>query len=800
MRQACSLGMVAVAACVAAGQTALPEFYFFQNVRAQSQIRTQPPLFGGDRHMTGMVVVNTASGSVDDNPINAADKVMDFIRGRLADQTLGYLDPTDIPVSLPGFAHANKVELAENAPLSAMRDPTDPIRARPGQTLVWPTGFSTDPLSADWWNFALLHPWMTASRPRLTGWMQTFMSRIMYRHERDHIPLPKRYMFDSEQPIFGCCEQAWSYSLLNVMKDARWNTAAVAGYYPQRTMAQLYAQATAHYGWDLKNGDGTPLNPGFNPAAGGPQELPNRPLSQWYTTTVKRIRSGIMRDVAYEPIRAAYAAYRSSHPNEIVPLPVIANYGEYMVDGEPDVFGWFQDKFVHLIQDPTRQAPEPQTYDYETVVHRRLSIDTDNEGARQGHTMVADFGGFIDAFERWAMIPTMTWADRDAVPLYDWRISAHPAYTHIQNNLYRYDRPLETPWDACMRLHRHRVESVLNSVSPEHRPNLLPYIRVPGEMGDYGVPITEAGTRELLAMLRAKGVTEIVPFTSNPPDENTEVWRSIQRLYRQVWAYQVQKFRWSVGSGVTTTKNYPADLFDTLRVPSRVAGQPPVESVTTAQSRFDGVFTASTQLETTFVPLLTTVTGDSIRINIECQAAEGPFGSGLLSLVEGGVYLWDFTLRTPGLHWRQLNIGEGDRDPAAYIFATQDDTTRRTFDIANAAPFIGPGGIIRVMLRHNAPAEFAFEGFESRYDLVQVILLNDRPRFAISTASRPAPGGDTRNLVEVLPEPTGADLNFDHVVDEADLVLFVKGLLADDAPADVDDDPDSFVNAWTAAR
>ena len=97
--------------------------------------------------------------------------------------------------------------------------------------------------------------------------------------------------------------------------------------------------------------------------------------------------------------------------------------------------------------------------------------------------------------------------------------------------------------------------------------------------------------------------------------------------------------------------------------------------------------------------------------------------------------------RPPASAWRRLNVGEGSADPARYVFVTDDFSTRRSFDVYNAAPFISHAGTVRVMLRHIAPAEFPEDGFESRYDLVQVIALNDLGNSNAPQSQRaPAPG------------------------------------------------------------
>ncbi len=711
--------LLMLAAGAALAQTSLPRFYVFQGIERHDQIRAQPPGFATDPMMIGMVAINVSSGEVDHDPVLVADKVMDFIRDRLRQPSLGYLNPADIAVSVTGFAHGLDENDPSHAIFTSMLDPSDPIVPRPGQTLTWPPGFSAPPDSTNWWKYMLIHPWMDATRPRLADWTRTFIARIISRHANDGIPLPRRWVFDTEQPLFSCCEWEWSHQLANVMKDARWDSHPVPGFIPPRTMAQLLNEASAEFGWNLALGDGTPLNPGFNATLGGPQEVANRPLAHWYMMIAHRARSALMAETAYEPIREAYRSYAGQHPGARVPEPIVSNFGEFNTDGQWDSAGWQEDKTIRLDSRTGAQRQEEITYDIQSRGLRRTAIDVNNEGARHGHTMLRAWFGSAYAQERWANFSTKTWSDRDSIPLYDCRVMPAPWYSHAQRDLYKPGWPMETPNQTVLRLNRRRLEAVLNSHTPGRMPATFPYILFPGQVGNFGIVADDDLTISMLAMLRAKNINEICPFTDAGPGSNRMNWVRLRSAARKAWAFQIAGAVWTIAAETSNTGGLVPDLSDTTRI---VHQGEFIDATTNAVSSFDGT-TSRTELEVAFKPLISVRTS-ALRINIECQVTPGTFSPFAAGLAEGEIWLWDYAAPHGG-RWQRVHAGEGLFDPARYRFVTVDFSTRRSFDIPDAGRFVSHSGVVRVRLRHIAPAEFPDDGFESRYDLVQVIALNE---------------------------------------------------------------------------
>lgn len=778
----------------AKAQTTLPTYFVQQSINSVVADRwwTDPPGWTHDPKLMGMVHVNVGIAT-DVDPTAAADRVMDYIQARL-NQPTPTLDPANITVAVLGFAHCSD-EIDPSLPTCILHD-GDPITPANGEPLDW-GGNAPLPTSQRWYEFLLPHPWMNQSRARLTQWMATFSARIVARHLQDEIPLPRRYVFDAETPLISCCATDWSYHILNVRRDARWATEPVPGYDgPPKTMAMLENELNATLGWSAFDGD--PTCPdisyhkfGFRPQWGGPHEIPNRPFTQMYLEVMQRVKAALMRDCAYLPIRAAYATIVTDPPVP-VPVPVMSNYGEYFCDGNEEKFGWFWDRELSAscitlpgAQEPDigcRQLVEPSivndTFRFPSRTFPRVHISPYAEGARWGHTWVKTVLEEPTPLTNWFTVPTMTWADLDSVTLYAWTNpfpgTGSAPYSFRRPNLYLPSHPLETPWRANHRMNRMRWETTIGSQSNHLRAN--PYFLMPPQQTDFETDVGKDDIRRCLSLGRQLDVRQGVAHHSGKPAEPITLirWQNWQELYRQVYAFQVSDFYWSWSTGWSNVLPVPADLFFTLRTQESA----PKETVTSAYAKGDEEDLTNTQLIVLYTPLIPNATGNGLRINIETQISydENPTPCGL-DIVEGEIYLWDYTGIGGGQWVRLLADGSG-----RYSFTTPDFSARRTFDVCDASRFMSSSGQVKLLARHVTTLPCGEFHFQSAYDLIQVIRLGDPPCTAIVSE------GECEDCVGMAQSPTGPDINMDESVDSADLLMMGSAFGAGEYVADYDAD------------
>lgn len=758
-------------------QTTLPTYFVQQSINTAVADRwwVEPPGWTHDPRLMGMVQVNVGIAT-DADPTAAADRVMNYIQLRLAQPT-PTLDPANITVAVLGFAHCSEM-IDPTIPTCILHD-GDPMTPANGEPLIWSTPV---PLPGDpaWKKFVLPHPWLNLSRARLKTWMEAFSARIVARHLQDAIPLPRRYVFDAETPLVGCCDTDWSYHLLNVRRDARWATEPVPGFdAPTRTMATLESDLNAALGWSAFDGDPTCPDISyhrydFRSQWGGPNAIPNRPFSQFYLQVMLRVKAALMRECAYQPIRAAYAGIVYEPPAP-VPVPLMSNYGEYFADGNEETFGWFWGRGVQTTcntlpgaQDPDigcRQLVETSAVNdpsrFPSCAFPRVHISPYAEGARWGHTWVKTVQGEPTPLSAWFTSPTWTWADFDSVTLYTWSNpvpgSGSDPYSFRRPNLYLPSHPLETPWQANHRMNRMRAETAIGSQG--HHLRLNPYFFMPPFPGGFGTEAGKDDIRRCLALGRQLDVRQGVAFHDGKPEQAITLtrWQNWQEVYRQVHAFQVSDFYWSWSTGWGNVLPVPQDLFFTLRT----EGSAPKETITYAAAKGDEEDLMSTQLIVLYTPLLAGATGSGLRIHIETQVSyeENPTPCGL-DIIEGEVYLWDYTGSGGGQWTRLLADGTG-----RYTFTTPDFSTRRTFDVCDASRFISSSGHVKLLARHITALPCGEFHFQSAYDLIQVIRLGDPPCAAIASEE------ECEDCVSTAQHPTGPDINMDERVDSADLLM-----------------------------
>lgn len=751
----------------AQAQTALPQFQIDQNfVSTTNQTTGDPVGWVHDPRYIGMVKVNVASGIVDSNPVTAANKVMDQIRDRFGTT----LHAGNIPVVIAGFAHCTQPDGTINPHIATcLHHPTDAVVAAPGGILEWPFDPDNTANQQLVYKYAHIHPWMNGSRARLSAWMDDFLDQVFTRHENpdEPIPLPTRFAFDSEDQLTGCCAVAWSYQMKNFRKDARWHSDVVPGH--GQTMENLFQSAVADHGWDF-SAPGGACREGFDQTF-LPSHMRNRPFAHWLYEVLRRAKAGMMEECAYGPIRARYQLAGAQ-------IPATSNYAEFLADGKPDTFGWFQDKNVRFIGGC--QSDELNTFNISTRAWVRGYVDPYNEGARYGHTFLTPDNV---PRARWATIGTVTWASHDAPQLYAWTHTPNPYYTHRQANLYLPGQPPETREQAALRLNRHRLEAIQYSGEWTRPPNPSPYVLFPFECGSFDLYPTERYTTLMLAMLRGQAVAEILPFTRQGP--TLALWEALRRCDRRAHAFHISAYDWWFSSAGGETLLFGEDLYYSRR--DGGAAETWLQSVVSGPTSIGAFFVQ-------FDPLLSSP-AEPLRLHLECRLTDQNGNApSSLTAARGDVYFWDWTAPGGG-SWAALQINDDGNGTSHYRFHTGDITMRRGFDVSGAdvARFVNAAGVVKVLLRWEASVaditDVSGGHFLAWIDHVQLMRI---PGTEPDVVCVPGPaggqqGGDPcEECFTAWGLTAGPDVNFDGFVDETDAQAMIDGFTAGSASADYD--------------
>lgn len=808
------LSICSLFACSVHAQTTSPQFIVSQSPQQVDSVG-EPVGWTHDSQFIGLnnYQLNFDSSTFWD-PENVANKIMDRVHARLYIASPASLSEEENPVGFYGFAGGVyrsgdfdewQYFLGNHTSLRHFDDPIQEDNA----FFVWPNSNYFTTTNSEYKYFALVHPWMNMSRARMKTWTEDFVAQVIARHvtslsTSEPIPLPTRFMYDSEEILSGCCEVGWLYNLRNIMLcDDRWNTEQVPGYPFGTTMEDLYAQASIDYGWILDLGNSSfsqPTYPAGFSLTDNAWEPKNRPLLHWYGSVVKRIHVAIMEECAFAPIREAYADYATANPTLEVPVPILSNYGNYNTDGQPDTTGWMQDRPIRVgvASDPDgvpqyahKREDHNTPYLPDSAItnqFRRLSLDTGSQGARMGHAMVEFPGSSITpvAQERWAMHSTTTSSDRDAVVLYDWHVAEPETlspFTFTQKNWYvpasfnpstgTCTHGLEGSWQANMRLHRHRVGSVLNSNQTvlidgavERAPYLFPYIQYPSFVGDYGHEFLEDDIVVLLQMLRAKDVKEIATFNFHSPSHSKahDEWVSMNTAYDRAYAFDLVEYEWIVGTGATHTLTHPQDLHTTLR---KEISSPPFFEETRTSGHSENTFTnQATELKVHFEPRYE-MCDQTLSITLEGAVGyDDEVTRGDLSNIFGEVYILDHSV--PGGGWSLVTFPDYD---SRYAICTPESlglkTFRRTVDLFDndMSRFYSPlDGSVTLLMRHSVGEHWIGiqDPFRSYYDLVQLA-----PHWTCGES-------EERMMMQTgsIGEPVRADFDFNGEVDVDDLVSF----------------------------
>jgi hypothetical protein len=220
------------------------------------------------------------------------------------------------------------------------------------------------------------------------------------------------------------------------------------------------------------------------------------------------------------------------------------------------------------------------------------------------------------------------------------------------------------------------------------------------------------------------------------------------------------------------------------RVPSPSGGLVPAEAAADAMNV--AAYQSETQLFVMFEPMCCPPPINEITLNVECSLVPGA-GANVDDFFYGVISLWDFT-QPEGFNWIELNVDDGI-GVGRYAFTAPADpadgerSTRRTFTVRDAQRFFGDSGEVYALFRHvgvssGASAEEIYgPPFTSRYDLVQLL-----------TCSDCVPEEECPYCVNLAAGPTGADRNYDGVVDADDLSDFASSFADGQSRADADGD------------
>ncbi len=841
--------LLALAASRSPAQSTLPRYTFQQNIPLQQSDRSkgEPANWVHKDRFEAMVSpANVGIPGADSDAVNAANAIMDAISYRLSHPSSASpsIDPNNITVHLYGLAQCavtSDDSTVENLP-TCLLHPDDAIALR-GGVLDWVSKdrHQAPPLgSKNWKQMLYVNPWMYHSQARLTLWMNTFLDQIIKRHTASHLPLPRRFVIDSETAIVGTDELGANH-MVNVRADPRWNSEQVLGYPPGTTMVDLELSANAQLetGWKLYEGDPTHLKSwhtyGFNRDYGDASHPENRPYAQFYLGVMANVRSAILRTAIFEPIKVKYGAYFAGHSGEIEITPETLSYADAVTSGESFKTGWYWERNLPSIENVVpacdafqpqgppdcgpRQTPEPLDTVLSTGIWNYFNYHPTNlteslnflpqiEGSRGGLTWLKTVIVPPDkGYTRWWALKSANGASLQGPVCYDWNTpipgpGSHGVYSYIQNDLYT--GQTETQWAACMRMNRMRLESTIVACNG-HVETIAPYVRVPGVDGDFGVRIGTNESRNLLALLRQLDIRNIVPFTVRSPDDPLLLsdWQGVSAIDRQVYAFQVNSYYWKLGKNPTSTLPVPQDLFFTLRT----TGPSPQDTVASATSVYTQTHTEQTMLVVDFVPLLP-CPGDKLIINIEGSIEKNWSDSQVCDLnhVRGSVFAWDYTLPGGG-NWTRLKFIENDSTANDYAISSGIDYSfRKSIEVCSGGRFIGPGNVVKLLLVHEtdiACEEIGFS-FVSHYDLVQV--LRDECLFLTGTGTGseltpPSLG----TVAQAAANPNGADLDLDGTLTTNDVLLFAQAFSNGAPLADYDEDGDNttqdvvlFVNDWVS--
>jgi len=666
------------------------------------------------------------------------------------------------------------------------------------------------PINDGYSNRSYRHPFLLNATPQspLRAWMQTFVTKWKnLQASNPSLPTPTRWFFDTEVNIAlpgnpNPLHMLWYLSSEEAILPqwAQWSTSQVPGFAAGTTMASLYANVRAQYGWPVSiNGAG-----GINPEL-EVDDATNRPFMIWYYQITRRVEDAVMDNCLYSVVKAGW-------PNASIR---VGNYDAARLDGNVDSTGWFMDRTPSFVGPPAERIPANR--------YPRSWIEMQPRGGEMLPTIPLAFDP--DRKVRWLAGTRWAFGDVDSPALYSMALTqlmgfgdvqqpfgngwiGNPLGTqtcHQQPNLYLPGWPLDTTLEPCppysstpdtfptaLRLARHKAESIINSFGGDHSGRLVPWLEMawtqnpdaPGCVpADWRRLVTPPDLRAMLAMLRAKRMKEACMWTNwNAQNSGTlahaqQAWNETARAITEVYRSRVTEFKRYTGTVPTGSDPQidPAMLEFTLRSAAGLDYTVDIESLPSAATpATELVVSLDGFLEPVSVPTRECI---YFEINVECTTTHPS--------TLGAIEIWDYLSQT----WRRVMVNDIPNDPyGRYIFSAPLDPSTGRYELRRR--FIGyvmgvptdEFGNMQLRLIHTAPSAFT-----SRYDLVQVI-----------RTSGPCP-----TTGEIEGESLESDVNFDEVIDENDLGLFLSKWSegAPGADSNMDEEVDDadllrFLNAY----
>lgn len=798
-RVAGALAALAGCASIAVGQGSIPRFFVWDNIGIDTGV-VAPTGWGADASVRGIFIQNM-NGEV--NEAGAASgrvAALQFAKRVRSEHAAGRAAQGSIAVLLSDFGQCGptrtiRINNVDYPYLAFAAEPEwqhlcifDGSDLLPESALLMPAVHFQHPVLNTTWRAA--HPWMTATRSRLSHWMADFCDE--YRHlarygttsadpltpvpelagtpfqgnaESLHVPPIDRFLFDMEIGT-GPVDDIRKIRL--AMLDPRWNTEQVPGQPPGTTMAGLLTAAVPQL-------SGLPgCNPVLPPSLWGNVQqawfqTDNRPLVLWY--------SNILFQSLYASQGEVYDVIRSTL-DELSPTgtpPMCFNYGDHNADGATETYGWFQDQPIlgasgsnTLENSGAAQAARVPARQYP-----RLSQGFTDQVSRN-----IEYPGVVAAGNesRWLQYQLTTSGDADCPLLY--AVPAGTDFNFIQKNLYLPGGFDENWNEANLRLARQSVETSIGSTRALGRTDpVIPWIAPPGGsvivQGSPDYISDRHDVRDLLSMMRAKNATEFLVFGAGLTPNAAE-WTALKQVAEQVYDFALSELMPVEYADESWVFDPAIDVSTTLRAPWNAALD--MEWGLLSAPLDSDPLVQRTSFECEFAPQISTANGCGLRINLECRVPPTP---GLdLSELRGRIWIHSWG---PG-EWHQLQAD--DFADGRFGFYTADGSTRRAFEILDADPYFGQSGQVRMRVELQIETPSAglpaptVTAFWSYVDLLQLV----RTDGANCNASpedpnpdpdpTPLPEGDCGNCVTVASTPTGPDVNFDEVVDTADLDAF----------------------------
>ncbi len=763
------------------------------------------------------------------------------------EQTWVRTDGANIDILLADFGHPNAAE-SENATdygdLSFFRktDDENAVASLSLQPRDFPSGsgllYAHPFLANATTNNAALRGWMVAFRDSLRSRISTYLSSHPSEGERWDVN-HWRFYFDQETQIgavgSGLLDTIYMLQQLAFSAgdpESIWNTWPVPGaverpvvwqpcdQYPPttghtgnaKTLAQLYEDARTY---QIANGvtpfpEDEDLAPALHPTDRADSDF-NRRFMAWWWAVLDKSRDSIMRWCAYDVLHDG--------SNGGWPGVRCGNYKDARYDGAREDLAtsttWFYDKGGS----PSTLNPyvlSSWAYPFRlTRDQPRIYLEPGGAAKLMERDNVHDFwmgyrktaSGEVDSPELYPIVRNTTigldgWSGAHPYASggfvrgaweYDPYVPENQQYPNISTLIPWPSQPdwtpeLESRAQARLRLHRHDVESILNSVTGDspsaHQDRLAPWVNeYVMTASDQEYHKLEREQRMVLEMLRAKNVPEVL-FWFHPGDDNPypgstwdQAWRNTVDLVRRVWATRVASIGVAAGTGGAL---YPGCASEPDRLEYTLRDSSARDSVVMI-SPPDEVPTCV--LEVTFSVPAAYASGYDFEINLECAATQGTVGT-LTAYAGDGNWHPVRTLENQTTY--TFDTADWDGPPTGAdqynsLGAMERRPTRRTFvlkqsDLTGGASFVcTENGEYRVKLRFAHTNNTEYWG-GSEFDLVQLV-----PVWQQFTTVAGGIGEEDSAL-------SPADLNADTTTDGADVLMFIDGYTSGTSIADINMD------------